>query len=139
MDKVTHRVEHAKWAGRRVTLICGPPGSGKSTLARDTHDRVIEVEDFDDAPSVRDALRLFGRAVSKVGRRPWTESSVAVVRCAASAVEREHHEQMCRPSATVVLLVDAETCHARIDARGRNRAGERAAVDAWWKVWNAEQ
>lgn len=130
--------EHADWSSRRVTLVCGPPGSGKSTWARANHDKVIEVEGFDDAPSIREKLRRYGLAVSKVGKRSWTESSVAVVRCAASAAEREHHERLCRPSLTVVLLTPPYVCHENIDNRGSNRDGEHEAVDAWWATWTAE-
>jgi len=39
----------------------------------------------------------------------------------------------------VVLLVDAAECHRRIDERNRpTAAGEHAAVDEWWRVWDAE-
>jgi len=62
-----------------------------------------------------------------------------VVRCAASIAERQHHERLCRPARTIVLLVDAAECHRRISERNRpTAAGEHAAVDEWWRVWNDE-
>jgi deoxyadenosine/deoxycytidine kinase len=129
--------DHPQWSSRSVTLICGPPGSGKSTLAAELHQRTIEVEDFADAPTPRHQLRYYGRAVARVGKQ--SSADVAVVRCAAGRAEREHHERLCRPACTIVLLVDAETCHDRVAARGRpTAAGEHEGVDAWWTTWRAE-
>lgn len=137
MDQTTLVTDHPQWKSRRVTLVCGPPGSGKSTMAAALHPRVIEVEDFADAETPREKLRRYGRAVKRVGRdlRP----DVAVVRCAASVEERQHHESMCRPAKTIVVLVGADECHRRVDERGRpTSAGEHLAVDEWWRVWDAE-
>ena len=129
--------DHAVWASRSVTLLCGPPGSGKSTLAESLHQRTVEVEHYADADTIREQLRRYGKAVFTVGKRSTPDA--AVVRCAASIAERQHHERLCRPSRTIVLLVDAAECHRRIDERNRpTAAGEHAAVDEWWRVWNAE-
>ena len=131
-------VRHAAWESRNVTLICGPPGSGKSTLAAEMHGRVIELEDFDDrAETQRGRSKLFGRAVARVGRS--SDLDVGVVRCASSLDERQRYESMCRPSSTIVLLTDAETCRERINARYDIRPGALDAVDEWWEVWHVDQ
>lgn len=128
-------VHHAKWSSRAVTLVCGPPGSGKSTLARQLHVNALELEQFEGDPRTR--MKLYGRAAYRIGRNPM--ANVGVVRGAPGVVEREHHEQLCRPSLTVVLLTPADICHERIDARGRATAdGEHFEVDRWWSVWRAE-
>ena len=127
---------HAQWSSRSVTLICGPPGSGKSTLARQLHPDVVELEDFDDVGDYRAALKLFGRRCYRIGRNP--SADIAVVRGAATAAEREHHEKVCRPSRTVVLLTPADVCRQRLEARDTIRPGSLEAVDEWWSTWRAE-
>ena len=126
---------HPRWAGRSVTLICGPPGSGKSTLAAELHPKVLELV-YDDG-DVRQRLKLFGRKAWRIGRA--SAPDVAVVRGAASVVEREHHENLCHPARTIVLLTPPEVCHVRVESRGRDTVGsEHAEIDRWWRVWRAE-
>ena len=123
-------IDHPQWAGHNVTLITGPPGSGKSTLAASLHPRVIEVENYTH-PELRVRLRAFGLDVHKTGRNAM--ANVAVVRGAPTIEERAHHEGMCRPARTIVLLVDAATCHQRVDARGRDDLGfQHRGIDEWW-------
>ena len=130
------RTAHPEWSHRSVTLICGPPASGKSTLAATMHTKVIELEQFD-GPTHRERLKLFGRAAYRIGRS--ATANAAIVRGAPTIAEREHHQQLCRPSLTIVLLTPAAICHQRITDRGRARAaGEHEAVDEWWSKWTSE-
>jgi shikimate kinase len=130
-------VDHSQWAHRNVTLICGPPGSGKSTLARQLHPSAIEVEDYGYAATVREQLKLYGRAVYRVGKAP--HPNVAVVRGGASLAEREHHESLCRPARTIILLTPLELCRHRITERGRSEmTGELAAAAKWWSLYDSE-
>ena len=130
--------EHERWSHRRVSLVCGPSGSGKSTLAAELHpDWIVEVERFVDAPSIREKLRRYGLAAHRVGR--GINADDAVVRAAAEAAEREHHEKLCRPARTIVLLTPLEVCHERIDRRGRPQAArEHDSAIEWWRLWNEE-
>lgn len=129
-------IHHTAWDSRAVTLVCGPPGSGKSTLARQLHASVLELEDITGSTHEQ-RLKMFGRRAHRIGRLPVADH--AVVRCAASVAEREHHERLCRPARTVVLLTPPDVCHERITARGRPTAdGEHDEVDRWWSVWNEE-
>lgn len=129
-------VTHQQWSHRNVTLICGPPASGKSTFARQLHRQVIELETIV-ASDHREALKLFGRAAYRIGRSPIPDA--AIVRGAPGVGEREHHERLCRPARTIILLTPAEVCHARIDQRDRDEAnGEHEAVDRWWRTWYGE-
>lgn len=131
-----HITEHPQWAHRNVTLICGPPASGKTTLAHELHPTVIELEQFT-APTPRERLKLFGRAAYRTGRNP--AANTAIIRGAPTQAERAHHEQLCKPARTIVLLTPAATCHQRIDQRARQRAqGEHQAVDQWWQAWHNE-
>ena len=134
-DCPLHETVHAEWSTRRVTLVCGPPGSGKSTLARTLHGKVVELEDFTGDPRTR--MRMFGRTVWRIGKS--SSADAAIIRGAPGIDERRHHEEMCRPSRTLVLLTPADICHERIAARNRpTAAGEHAEVDRWWSVWLAE-
>ena len=138
MDTV--EIRHPEWSSRSVTLICGPPGSGKSTLANEMHGNVLELwyDPNEDKAATRQRLKLFGRKAHRIGRLPSPDW--AVIRGAPSVSEREHHENLCRPSRTIVLLTPANVCHERIDARGRDTADiEHAEVDRWWSVWRSEQ
>jgi len=136
---MTDRVEihHPQWSSHNVTLVCGPPGSGKSTLAASLHANVIELEQFDHLGDYRQSLKLFGRAAWRIGRNP--SANAAVVRGAPTAAEREHHEQLCRPARTVVLLTPADVCLERINAREHVRPGSIEGVGDWWRAWLAEQ
>lgn len=129
-------IDHPQWSGRLVTLVCGPPGSGKSTIARELHPEVVELEDFDHLGDYRTALKLFGRRCYRIGR--GTSPNVAVVRSAPTVAEREHHENLCRPSRTIVLLTPADICRERINARSVIRPGSLEAIDDWWSAWRAE-
>lgn len=127
--------DHSEWSGRSVTLICGPPGSGKSTLARELHGEVLELEQF--VGEHRYRLKMFGRKAWRIGRA--LSPDWAVVRGAASAVEREHHESLCRPSRTIVLLTPAAECRRRVIERDRETVeGELGEIDRWWSVWREE-
>lgn len=120
-----------------VTLICGPPGSGKSTLAHQLHGNVLELESID-VDDYRLRLKLFGRRCYRIGRAR-ADVDFAVIRGAPGVAEREHHESLCRPSRTIVVLTPADVCHRRIDERGRETAGgEHGEVDRWWSVWRKE-
>ena len=132
----THEIDHPQWSNRNVTLICGPPGSGKSTLARSLHPEVVELEDFDDVGDYRQALKLFGRKCYRIGRK--LHANIAVVRSAASVAEREHHEQLCKPSRTIVLLTPADICRQRVEARDVIRPGSLEAIGDWWLTWTDE-
>lgn len=129
-------VDHPQWSSRSVTLICGPPGSGKSTLARQLHPNALELEQFDELGDYRRALKLFGRGCYRIGRNSLAD--IAVVRGAAGAAEREHHENLCRPSRTIVLLTPADVCLERINARDVIRPGSLEGVTEWWSTWRAE-
>jgi MoxR-like ATPase len=131
-----HEVHHPQWSSRSVTLICGPPGSGKSTLARQLHPDVVELEDFDHLGDYRQALKLFGRRCYRIGRSP--SINIAVIRGAPTVAEREHHENLCRPARTIVLLTPADVCRQRIEARDVIRPGSLEAVGEWWSAWRAE-
>lgn len=136
MDEAVHEVDHVRWSSRRVTLICGPPGSGKSTLARQLHRNVLELEGID-IDDYRLRLKMYGRKAYRIGKMSFPD--YAVVRGAPGFEEREHHEQLCRPSRTVVLLTPADVCHARVTERNRPTVdGEHYEIDRWWSVWNAE-
>ena len=135
---VEHVVEHERWSRRTVTLVCGPPGAGKSTLAAQLHPSVLELESFAHlSDDHRLRLRAFGRMCSRIGRAPAPD--YAVVRCAATQAERQHHERLVRPSRTVVLLTPLQVCIDRITARGRpNAAAEVEAARQWWHDWDAD-
>jgi len=125
-----------QYGHRQVTLICGPPGSGKSTLARQLHNHVLELESIT-AETWRLRLKLFGRACYRIGRDPLAQA--AVVRGAPTQAEREHHAKLCKPSKIIVLLTPADVCHRRVAERNRPSVeNEHAAIDAWWRAWNAE-
>jgi energy-coupling factor transporter ATP-binding protein EcfA2 len=127
---------HPEYAGRTVSLICGPPGSGKSTLARHMHGDALELESIiADTYPLR--LKLFGRMCYRIGRNPI--ASIGIVRGAPTQVERDHHVKLCKPSRTIVLLTSADVCHQRVTERNRAEvAKEHAAIDAWWDVWRRE-
>lgn len=129
--------EHPRWAARSVSLICGPPGSGKSTLAAEMHPTVLELERFADVDDYRQRLRRFGLYAYRIGRASHVD--IGVVRGAASVADREHHEGLCRPARTIVLLTPASVCHDRVEQRGRDTAsGEHAEIDRWWSTWRSE-
>ena len=131
-----HITEHPEWAGRNVTLVCGPPASGKSTLARQLHRDVVELEHMV-AATHQLRLKLFGRTAYRIGRNPI--ANAGIVRGAPTGKERAHQANLCHPSRTIVLLTPADICHQRITERARTRAaGEHEAVDAWWRAWNLE-
>jgi hypothetical protein len=96
----------------------------------------VELEDFDAAGDFRQALKLFGRRCYRIGRNP--NANIAIVRSAASVAEREHHENLCRPSRTIVLLRPADVCRQRVEARANIRPGSIKAISDWWATWNAE-
>jgi predicted kinase len=131
-----HEERHAVWSNRAVTLICGPPGSGKSTLARQIHSHVLELESID-VDDYRLRLKLFGRNAYRIGRSVTADH--AVVRGAPGRAERVHHENLCRPSRTIVLLTPPDICHQRVAERDRETVGgEHTEIDRWWSVWRKE-
>ena len=92
---------------------------------------------YDEGGDVRQRLRAYGLRAYRIGKT-WP-IDIAVVRGAPSAAEREHHENLCKPSRTLILLTPAEVCHERVEARGRDTVGvEHAGIDAWWDVWRRE-
>lgn len=123
-------IDHPQWRGRNVSLICGAPGSGKSTLARQLHANVLELEMFDHIDGHREQLKMFGRQAYRIGRQ--ASPNVAVVRGAPTLTDRAHHERLCRPSRTIVLLTDPDTSLARVSARGGDQTKVLAAVRKWW-------
>jgi len=134
-------IEHDAWSSRSLTLICGPPGAGKTTYALRLHPTTLDIGDLPPG-TPQGRMRRFGRLAHRAGRQP--HPNLAVVRCAPLAASRSHLESLTRPSRTVILLTDPDTCHQRITARnrsgidGRDLDGQHAAVDTWWSAWKAE-
>jgi len=136
-------IPHPEWWGRSVTLICGPPGSGKTTLGLRMHPRTLDIGELPPG-TPRGRMRTFGRMAWRAGRS--ADPNLAVIRGAPTRAEREHQQQLCRPSRTIILLTDASVCHERVSRRnrsegdewGRGLDGQHAAIDEWWCRWYAE-
>jgi len=134
-------IEHPEWAGRNVTLICGPPGAGKTTVGLRLHPRTLDIGELPPG-TPRQRTRLFGRMAWRIGRNP--DANVAVIRGAPTQRERKHQQDLCHPSRTIIMLTDAATCHERVTKRNRTDAAQHGrglqdqhgAIDEWWRRWD---
>ena len=82
--------------------------------------------------------------MAEASRNGWPSrnpaANHAIIRGAAGTVERTHHEQLCKPKRTIVLLTPPDVCHQRVTQRNRAEADkEHHAIDAWWTTWRAER
>ena len=142
MDDTALVTDHEQWAGRTLTLICGPPGAGKTTLALTLHPTTLDIGELPPG-TPRERSRLFGRLAYRAGRN--TNPNLAVTRGAARVTDREHLEGLTRPHRTIILPTPADICHERITKRnragvdGRDLDGQHAAVDLWWSAWLADE
>jgi hypothetical protein len=136
-------IEHHENLGRNVTLICGPPGSGKTTLALTLHPQTLDIGEMPPG-TPRERMKAYGRAAYRIGRNP--SANIAVVRGAPTSQERSRQQELARPSRTIIMLTDADTCHQRIERRnrtegsdeGRGLDAQHSTVNEWWAKWCAE-
>ncbi|MFG2054768.1 AAA family ATPase [Micromonospora sp. NPDC048930] len=128
--------------GRQVVLVCGPPCAGKNTYAAARArpgDLVVDSDDLarrlgsprrwhHEDRYWQAAQEHWWQLAAAVGRDPAARAWV--IRCAASAAERQRIADLVDATAVVVLVPPAATLMRRAAARP-HRSRTRALIVRW--------